>query len=218
MIARWAPLLLVVLAVQLARPTAGAPSPEPPLKPGTAWMYRYTVTPTSGAPRTGTLTLVYGGRTTYRGYSVYYTEESNTVTPGVVERAYYLWTDGHFRGTAQELRDAQHNVLEIVYDQTLPTDVSESLSGQAEVYQNGVFQAHVPWSVTVEDRGVVRVAVPAGTFRATRREWQIQLGTLQLASIHDSVGFTEVRVESTRYEGGGVTKTIRQELMSGPVQ
>jgi hypothetical protein len=217
MVSRWLAFLLVAVLVQVPLPTSGAPAAEPPFAPGTVWTYRYTVVPPSGPSRTGTLKFAYGGKITYRGRPYYYIEQTNTVLPGMVQRDYYVWIGGHFRAAAQEVNDSQSNVVEIIFDKTLPVDVPESVSGQAEIYQNGDHQADLPWSDTLSNRGTVSVTVPAGTFHATRWETAFQLGDLQVVQTNDAVGLVDIRVEGRQSTPGAGTARTYRELLSGPV-
>jgi len=192
----------------------------PPVTAGTTWTYRYTATDvsSSGTPQVGTLTTTYGGPTEYRGQHVYYTETSDTVDPGVIERDYYVWIGGHFRQVALEVH-AAGTVLEIVFDKTVPLDTEESASGSAETFQNGTDQGDVPWRTTVVSGGSVTVTVPAGTYRdATRWKSTFEIGPIRQVQVADSVGLVDLRVETEHYVNGALAATTSQELMSGPVR
>lgn len=220
MTSRWAIQVGIVLVVLLTGGTArsaGSPAAGPPLEPGSVWVYRYTVVPASGPSQTGTLKRTYVGPTTYRGRDVYYTEQTNTVLPGLLQRDYYVRVDGHLREIGQEFRNAQNSAVEILFDKSLPTDVPGSVSGQATVYQSGGNHADVAWSVVLANRGPVKVTVPAGTFQATKWETRFRLGKLESVETSDSVGLVDVRVESRQTTAGGGRISVHRELVSGPV-
>ncbi len=216
MIARWMALTLLLAVGHIAPVAAGSAPTEPPLIAGTVWVYRSTVTDASGTPRVGTLKRLYGGRTTYRGRGYYYIEETTTVTPETMQRVYLVWSDGHFREAVLEMRDAQHNVMEVLFDKSVPLDVSGNASGQASVLENGDDRGNVPWSFASSSRGAVTVTVPAGTFQATRLEQRFRLGNLRVALTDDSVGLVSVRTEATQVTGPDTVRVV-SELMSGPV-
>jgi len=217
MIPRWLTVAVVAALLQFVPVPSGAAPSQPPLKPGTTWMYRYTIAPTSGARRTGTLKLTYGGMTTYRGKNYYYTEATNTVTPGLVARDYYVWTHGHFRQAAEQAYDAQNNGLEIQFDKTFPFDIPERVSGHAALVQNGVPQGDVPWSVAVTYGGAVKVTVPAGTFQAERWDTKFQFGDTRQLQTVETMGYTDLRAEVKHYLGAALSSTTTRELVSGPV-
>ena len=216
---RWSVFLALAILSTLVPHGAGSPSPAPPLSPGTTWTYRYTIARASEAPQTGTFKIVFGGPTAFRGATYYYMDQSGTLEPGVVERAYLAWTRGTLRQVASVASDAQNNLLEILFDKSVPTGpTQEVLAGSAQVFENGTLQGKVPWRAAASRQGPVNVTVPAGTFRAMRWSIEFTLGQVrQVSSIH-TVGFADVRIDTKIFTSGSAAGSILRELVSGPVR
>lgn len=212
---RQAVCLLAAVTAQFA--PAPPSASHPPLTPGTTWTYRYTLMRVSEAPIVGTLTIEYEGPTTYRGQDVYATVVSDTVTPTLVERDYYVWTGSHFRQAAVETEVA-NTTMEILFDNTLPVDTEQSISGKARTFVNGVDQGDFPWSAIVTLVGAETVTVPAGTYFNVQRWKRIfQFGSIRQIQFADSIGLVDLRVDSQQYIDGVLKSTTRQELLTGPV-
>lgn len=209
-------LALVIILAASAPAGSGAPAPEYPFGPGTTWTYRHTVVK-PGETYTGTMKEVYGGQIFYRGRTHHYVDTSYVLTYGSVDRAYHAWTGGNFRQAANVATDAQHNVVEIIFDKPFGLGVSEIRSGTAQIFRNGTQKAVVPWSFVASLRGSVRVTVPAGTFYTTRWETVFKFGEHETVMSIYTVGITAVRMDSKEYVSGSHTTTTYRELVSGPV-
>jgi len=143
---------------------------------------------------------------------------SHTVTPTLVERDYYVWTGSHFRQAAVETKVA-NITMEILFDQPLPVDTEQSISGKARAFVNGVDQGEFPWGAIVTSAGVETVTVPAGTFLNAHRWKRIfEFGAVRQIQSADSIGLVDLRVDAPQYVDGVLKSTTRQELLSGPVQ
>lgn len=212
---------VAVLAVALsmfAPAGSGAPAKAPPFKRGTTWTYRYAVVNPDGDTRTGTITEVYGGQTTYRGRTYEYVDTSTTLQPGLVERIFVEWTGTHFRQIANVATDAQQNTVEIIFDKAFASSIEENLSGTALIFHNGVQKATPPWSFVSWARGTVKVTVPAGTYQTTRWDAVLRVGELETHLSSYTVGQKDVRRDSKLYISGTLHNTRYRELISGPVR
>lgn len=204
-------LAVIVLAValsMLAPAGSGAPAKAPPFKRGTTWTYRYVVVNPDGNTRTGTVTEVYGGQTTYRGRAYDYVDTSTTLQPGLVERIFVEWTGTHFRQIANVATDAQQNTVEIIFDKAFASDIEENLSGTATP----------PWSFVSSARGTVKVTVPAGTYQTTRWDAVLRVGELETQLSSYTVGQKDIRRDSRLYISGILHNTRYRELIRGPVR
>jgi len=215
MFSRLLACLVTVVATQLA---AASAAPSPPFALGATWTYRYTVTRPPEAAVMGTLTTRYDGLATYRGQRYYVTTVSDTINPNVAEKDYYEWTGTQFRQAALQT-DTADSTLEIVFDNAVPLDTSQSASGTAETYVNGNDQGPIPWSTTVTSLGTDTVTVPAGTFHDVQK-WQttFQFGVVRQVQVAEVVGLVDLRVDSEYYANGVLKSTTSQELINGPVQ
>ncbi len=189
---------VLAVALSMCAPVgSGAPANAPPFKRGTTWTYRYAVINPDGDTRTGTITEVYGGQTTYRGRTYDYVDTSTTLQPGLVERIFVEWTGTHFRQIANVATDAQQNTVEIIFDKAFASSIEANLSGTALVFHNGVQKATPPWSF--ED-AILRVG-----------ELETQLSSY-------TVGQKDVRRDSKLYISGTLHNTRYRELIRGPVR
>lgn len=212
---RWLPIILALALGGPATIAAGSVPKEPPLDPGTVWVYRYTIIDASGYIHAGLQRRRYG-RTTYRGRDYYYIEDTNTVTPEALQRAYLVWSGGHFRQAALEMHENRHSVVEVLFDKGIPVDRPGIASGQATLIANGVAQGETPWRSVLSISGTETVTVPAGTFRARRMEHRFRFGDLKVVQTDDSVGLVSVRTESAHVTESGTVRTL-SELFTGPV-
>jgi hypothetical protein len=198
------------------------PLPSFPFLPGTTWLADYISVPTVGPARSGTLTVLYGGTATYRGTTYRYLDETSTLSPGVADRLYFVWT-GVAR-TAAEVATCPTCVgitmLEIVYDKTWSTSVAESLLGIAQVYVNGAQSGTATaWSVSSANAGTFTITVPAGTFTTTRWNWLWNLGSLGTNASTYVAGSAAVPVREvgTSSSSGSAIGTYTLALRTGPV-
>ncbi len=213
------PLAVVALvgALVLAG-SAGPTTKEPPFSRGMKWTYRDRRPGVSGEIRNGTITITYGGATTYRGARYIFMDAAYSLRPGTAERLYLDWAGTHFRQVANVVTNAQQSVLEVVFDRPFRIRVVENASGTVQIFENGTPKASLPWTYTSTAQGTTKVTVPAGTFRTTRWDTNLKIADREMRSRFFTVGYTDVRWETAAFASGGQTGMTSVELMSGPVK
>ncbi len=209
--------LLSVIALGIpaqSKPAVG----EPPFSRGMKWTYRDRRPDPSGEIRSGTISITYGGATTYRGGRYVFMDASYSLRPGTAERLYLDWAGTHFRQVANVVTNAQRSVLEVVFDRPFRIRVNENTSGTVQILENGTPKASVPWTYTSTAQGTTKVTVPAGTFRASRWDAILKIADREMRTKYFTVGHTDIRWETTAFASGGQTGMTSVELVSGPVK
>lgn len=205
-------------ALALVPADSGPSLNRPPFSRGAKWTYRDRRPGPSGEIRTGTISITYGGETAYRGRRYAFMDASYSLRPGTGERLYLEWAGTHFRQVANVVTNAQHDVLEVVFDQPFRIRVQENASGKAQIFENRALKTSLPWSYTSTAQGTMRVTVPAGTFQARRWDAILRLADREMRYRFFTVGHTDVRWETMAFASGGQTGMTSVELLSGPVK
>lgn len=214
----WLAVVALALVADHSVGRAAAGQNGPPYARDMTWTYRHTITRTGGQPRIGEATNIYRGTMMLQGKTYHVVDQSSTLTPGLVERAYLIWMGAYFRQAASVSTDARKNALAIIFDRPFGVGTEDRASGVARIVQNNQQRGTIAWTYSSVSRGTVTITVPAGTFETKKWETTLKLG--KGATVYDIyvVGVTDIRVDAKEYLNGQQTSTSSRELVRGPVR